>query len=606
MVMQNSPLPFELVLLEGKGQRKIPITALSDKKRDDRAYVYEVEELVILSLQLKSSVTKLHVTWGMLGKGKEDAWRQFEIAEGEEEVLFEAARNERYPWRCGSYSFEVDDGTKRWYGTFRVRPKTLNLQQYEQMNRFIESSIEGLVTDLNFRKMGRRAAKSTKSEHTNWSFLQWFEQNQHVLFQTIHQIERVSEHRLTRYYVLEQQPKKQDARSARYAQLPKAQLAPQPRYYNRKFKIDPNDEANRYVKYQLRQLFIQLQAVHDMLVVQVHHREERSERMELKVNQLKERKRILTRNERVSAKEIIRSDKTYETNRIEHAQWEEESERFTRYLTDVTRSLHRLQQLIHSPFWRTVDATIPRTIRLHRDAAYQQFHELLMRRPSETKRRRRGYQSVVKPTALLYEYYMYFHTIQLLEHLGFTLEKSLEEQLSIYVTVEGLQEGAHVILIKGDRRLSVTYDEMIADDEKEALKERSHFFSGGTHRKPDIRIDEERLHEGKWMYRSSFIIEVKYRPLHNLYIETGKTDPMRQMCEYWMIKHVRRAEGKTKFTHHAVRDVICVYPGETEEPYTLETGDGTFLKYHPHPEQEGASAVGSDELIERLEQWLND
>lgn len=606
MAMQNSALPFELNILEGKGQRKIPITTLSETRWEDRQHTYEVEELVMITLQLTSSAQPLHITWGMLGKGKEEGLRRFQMEQGEEEVLFGATRNERYPWRCGSYSFEISDGEKRWYGTFRVRPKTLNLKQYEQMNQCIESSIEGLVTDAHFRKIGRRTAEKPNGEHTNWSFFQWFEQNQHALFQVIYQIERVSEQRLTRYYVLEQQPKKQDARSARYTQSPKGQLAPQSRYYNRKFKINPNDEANRYVKYQLRQLFVQLQAVHDMLVVQVHHREAQSERIEMRVSQLKERKRRLTRNERVSAKEIIRSDKTYETNRIEQQQLEEESERLSRYLMDVTRSLHRLQQLLHSPFWRLVDEAIPRTIRLHREAAYQQFHQLLMQRPSATKQRRRGYQAVVKPTALLYEYYMYFHTIALLQQLDFILEQSLEEQLSQYVMAEGLQEGAKVVLTKGDRRVVVTYDEMIADDEKEALRESSHFFSGGTHRKPDIRLDEERMREGEWTYRSSFIIEVKYRPLNNLYVETGKTDPMRQMCEYWMIKHVRKAEGKTKFTHHAVRDVICVYPGETEEPYTLETGDGTFLKYHPHPEQEGALAVGTDELIERLEQWLYD
>ncbi|CKI41474.1 Uncharacterised protein [Streptococcus pneumoniae] len=86
--------------------------------------------------------------------------------------------------------------------------------------------------------------------------------------------------------------------------------------------------------------------------------------------------------------------------------------------------------------------------------------------------------------------------------------------------------------------MHVAFNDLIETHPLIALSKGSNFYNGEDTKKPDIRLDCYVKEDGKYVYKSSIIIEVKYSPMYNIFQHVGNTKATEQMYKYWSIKYV--------------------------------------------------------------------
>lgn len=102
---------------------------------------------------------------------------------------------------------------------------------------------------------------------------------------------------------------------------------------------------------------------------------------------------------------------------------------------------------------------------------------------------------------------------------------------------------------------------------------------------------------------SSVVLEVKYRPLHNIWNPPGKGDTkeMEQMDGYRSIRHIRK---ENDYNYSAVKSVICVYPGDATKRIMFSASYGEMLQLYPDETSENRT-VGKVELRGAIQKGFN-
>jgi hypothetical protein len=265
-----------------------------------------------------------------------------------------------------------------------------------------------------------------------------------------------------------------------------------------------------------------------------------------------------------------------------------------------------ISALLRSPFWNGIASTASFP------ASVKHTHRKLIQ-IIETSHHKTAIHSkepqflfVYKPTFLIYEYYVYFALLEILQEIGFTARIPVIEQIQSFFYLDGLQDGTTVILEKENIRLQIVFNELIETHPLIALSKGSHLYNGEDSKKPDIRIDYYRLENGEAFYQSSIIVEVKYSPMYNIFQAIGNTKATEQMYKYWSIKYVFEQDGKRIFHRRAIYEVICVYPGSQVHAKKIESGCGIFLQFYPYQKKQGLEQVmGKREFIQLFREWLH-
>lgn len=535
------------------------------------------------------------------------------------------AKAQAYPWRCGRYGYRVLHRGVTYYGSFEVVSRLLNESQTWGMHETINRHVEGLIVDyLKLRYAGRTEGErdSGLEEHQAWRFLSWYRQQAAPLLQATRAIELSYETELEQTYVVQQSERRQTARSLRWAAGAAGVRYHGQKYLNRRMQLHGDTPPNRLIKHWLAQLLGLVQESSDSLWLLAERLARNCERLRGELEQAQQQLSDV-RQTRIVAP-------AYQEH-IGQALYGKRTElqAASRRLSSLQSLQHEcegfrqgLREALHSPFWREVGDRPPNRLHVGRHPAYHRVHEI-WKEASDRQKRDRGHRSrqrvpVLKSTALLYEYYALFQTVEALQRLGFRLYRdTLRQQLLQQYEIGGLQEGTSVKLIRGDRLAEITYDCMLPHHDRLALEAGSTFFSHEQKRKPDLRLDlyalgtkertgtdQHELEVDGVRYLSSAIVEVKYRPLWNLYSSVGYTETMLQMSHYYMIRHVRRTlRGETVYDRSPVRDVICVYPGDARYGPETETGCGVFLQLYPGTAD--GETVGLEALSGRLANWVD-
>ena len=211
-----------------------------------------------------------------------------------------------------------------------------------------------------------------------------------------------------------------------------------------------------------------------------------------------------------------------------------------------------------------------------------------------------------KPTYLIYEYFVYFIVVDCLISLDFTFPYNLDlkDQLKSSIYQDGLVDGTKIIMENEERGLfvEINYNEELENNSRLAIEKSKHFFSTKFRKKPDIKVDLYEFKDDQLYFRSSFIFEVKYRPLHNIYQDKGSTSTMEQMDDYRSIRYV---DKNGNIVHAPVSEVVCVYPGDDHKETLFNTDYGYFLKLFPDEHEESDAIIGSDEMKKLLNAWIN-
>ncbi|MED3393253.1 hypothetical protein [Bacillus wiedmannii] len=601
IVDTKETLPFVLKLIigtEAKGEY-ILLNRLCTSTTALVQCIYKVQELKPIRLHYHyESPMNITFIWNKVYEGQKNIKEsKYEINEKKQKVLiYEHGKTEFfYPWRCGLYHFEVniEDGT--YYGAFQIVPKNFFDDQFEMIQNYVKSILNELILDRGYYKK-TFSALSDIEDSSYLVLLRKLPQKMKKIKQIFKKIESSS--KFIHEYKWEEKERKATRKGAIVAER-----KPYAKYYNRKFIEQKNSKENAFLKFKAMHFYFYLLEAESFLsqTIEILERAKRKKSEEFQA--VKTIIQTIERNGSVTDRE---KQKYKNIHLLKEADLRKSSMKIQEYKIlahFVHESVQYFQTLMHSPFWREVSET-GNMYSHNLPIPHQQLLQHLDVLP-QYKEQSPSLLFVYKPTFLVYEYYAFFIVISMLEQIGFEARNSIREQIQEHFYVDGLQDGTTVVLHRDDIRVHVAFNDLIETHPLIALSKGSNFYNGEDTKKPDIRLDCYVKEEGKYVYQSSIIIEVKYSPMYNIFQHVGNTKATEQMYKYWSIKYVEEQDGKRVYYRRAIYEVICVYPGSHMHSKKIESGCGVFLQLYPYKTKQGEEKLaGKHGMVQIFEKWL--
>ncbi|OTW85249.1 hypothetical protein BK702_17475 [Bacillus thuringiensis serovar cameroun] len=601
IVDTNETLPFVLKLIigtEAKGEY-ILLNRLCTSTTALVQCIYKVQELKPIRLHYHYEIP-MNITfiWNKVYEGQKNIKEsQYEINEKKQKVLiYEHGKTEFfYPWRCGLYHFEVRIEDTTYYGAFQIVPKNFFDDQFEMIQNYVKSILNELILDRGYYKK-TFSALSDIEDSSYLVLLRKLPQKMKKIKQVFKKIESSSK------FINEYKWEVKERKATRKGTI-MAERKSYTKYYNRKFIEQKNSRENAFLKFKAMQFYHYLLEAESFLrqTIEILEREKKKKLEEFQA--VKTIMQTIERNGSVTDRE---KQKYKNIHLLKEADLRKSSVKIQEYkiLAHIVReSVQYFKTLIHSPFWREVSET-GNMNSYDLPIPHQQLLQHLNLLPQYTDQSP-SLLFVYKPTFLVYEYYAFFIVISMLEQIGFKARNPIREQIQEHFYVDGLQDGTTVVLHQDDMKIHVAFNDLIETHPLIALSKGSNFYNGEDTKKPDIRLDCYVKEEGKCVYKSSIIIEVKYSPMYNIFQHVGNTKATEQMYKYWSIKYVEEQNGKRVFHRRAIYEVICVYPGSHMHSKKIESGCGVFLQLYPYKTKQGEEKLaGKHGMVQIFEKWL--
>ncbi|PEP80746.1 hypothetical protein CN581_14740 [Bacillus toyonensis] len=601
IVDTNETLPFVLKLIigtEAKGEY-ILLNRLCTSTTALVQCIYKVQELKPIRLHYHyESPMNITFIWNKVYEGQKNIKEsQYEINEKKQKVLiYEHGKTEFfYPWRCGLYHFEVRIEDTTYYGAFQIVPKNFFDDQFEMIQNYVKSILNELILDRGYYKK-TFSALSDIEDSSYLVLLRKLPQKMKKIKQVFKKIESSSK------FIHEYKWEVKERKATRKGTI-MAERKSYTKYYNRKFIEQKNSRENAFLKFKTMQFYHYLLEAESFLrqTIEILEREKKKKLEEFQA--VKTIMKTIERNGSVTDRE---KQKYKNIHLLKEADLRKSSVKIQEYkiLAHIVReSVQYFKTLIYSPFWREVSET-GNMNSYDLPIPHQQLLQHLNLLPQYIDQSP-SLLFVYKPTFLVYEYYAFFIVISMLEQIGFKARNPIREQIQEHFYVDGLQDGTTVVLHQDDMKVHVAFNDLIETHPLIALSKGSNFYNGEDTKKPDIRLDCYVKEEGKYVYKSSIIIEVKYSPMYNIFQHVGNTKATEQMYKYWSIKYVEEQNGKRVFHRRAIYEVICVYPGSHMHSKKIESGCGVFLQLYPYKTKQGEEKLaGKHGMVQIFEKWL--
>lgn len=614
-VDNEETLPFGLLIRVGRGryEKKILVKALTRSPQRVTEVMYDILEMQDLYLELVTtqSVT-VKVLWDIVAQYEldEEGTRELTLSQQNRRFeLFSDGPNKPYPWRCGNYLFEVNVGQHKYYGGYRIVPKYMGDSQLDNIHQLLNQYIKGLVTDIH--TFHRSVAEMYHQRHLfYWRYYVWIKQNIGRLLSGLRLIERYARMDLIKHYRLESRPGRQNIRSFRW-QLSKGNRFGSARFYNRHMMEEWDQKDNRMAKYQVLQILRKMNRCINEIRTLYNRCYKESKDNEQHRNTLQQKIDLFDQNWRTTKRFIRRYETQIKELNSHLNELNHQISQFQAMQNHMLKYHHQIQTALNSPFWRTVRPWPDKKVSLTQGKGYHILQQLWEESESIVDTKTHDKSVVVPahhPTSRLYEYFVYFGVVHCLQEMGFKIQYNPKSgDLLSVIGHNGLEEGFTITLKSNYQRIDVVYDQYIEINSQEARQKQTYFYSGGFHRRPDVRVDCYDLQENdEWRYRSSFILEVKYRALNYIYNEDlpADTKAMEQMYDYGSIGYIY---PDARFNHRPIEKVFCVYPGDPDHEIIFPMDHGYMLQFYPRESSnDPQDIVGKEELIKELEEWIRE
>lgn len=630
----NNTLPFQIILTE-QGRRNehnereddTTISKLVVSPYNIQNVMYEVTEFKNLTVSIlfnedmiQEENPNVMFSWGKVNHiEQEESYIEFELTE--EQPIFELYKRTEdddttYPWSVGQYHFIVTYNENKFYGGFRVGPKSVDEEGLEMIHQLLESRIEGLVIDyLRYKEAwsGNDAIKDTSV----WHLLEWYKSNERQLLNNLTLIENNSTQTIHKRYQVQETPKRLDAKSFRWEQSLKGNIYRNTKYLNACANYSDEAEENATIKFFVGEIANELgkaQSVVEKVTLELEEQKIAIEKVIQSANaHLKK-----GMNNRVTTKEF----KIKYRNKVYHSSKRKEvtQSRIDNYedlYQKINISINTLDKKMNNHFWGQIKKQALKRIAIGDYPAYKVVYKLF--RESQYLINEQGNSKLMLPvyksTDLLYEYFIFFSLIDLFVQNDFSSdEDNITHQINNSFYSEGLKEGTTITLIRDNHKIQIVYNDELEMNELEAEKNKTYFFTKKKNRKPDIRLDYYQLASDEsasdWEYQSSIVVEIKYSPLANIYSKYTETKAMAQMESYLDIRKVNMIgdsrNEKDPFNLHPIEFVLCLYAGESKikNPNNyINTSCGRFIRFYPAASDEifGLDVVAN----EIFDKWLS-
>lgn len=602
-------LPFRLIVLEGSQDKSKQLSSLTRNPHRFADHVVKVTEFLPLELRIASEQDDIKLVFVLEDEELDDDMVDdggILLSSGQPLVLYRQGDDTAYPWRCGRYRFRLRFGDETYYGGLEIAPKNVDIAELNSMHELIEKHVRGLTYDYFHSNFQEGSGHPLFKWHKD--FFEWYRRNEKTLLSVLKKIEYEHDWGLVTVYVEETRQSKPDLHSTRWTMTHKGFASHGKKFLNRRMIVTNDILVNRYIKWRVRKLEKQLVEARDFFTkIDVEFQKNEQERSE-KILQLEEQLKKYCYDPRVYRKYLFELKGQLEMLQKQCQESGEQRAKILKNLQGINFFLLRLRGVLSSPFWQAIQEE-PVTAKLvFRNPSYIVVDQILRESEQRVEQPKEGFQKFFpaqRPTSLLYEYYVYFMLVEIAKELGWKVTKipPLTEQVIVY---EGLPDGYTICLRNGDEELRLVFNEEVYYGGNQPFINKGYFYTTGSNRKPDIRIERHRLTlSAPQQFQEAWIIEAKYRPLRNIYSEMVITSTEGQLCSYKNFGYTWKSENGQAFPRESsvVKKVICVYPGskeEHEQALFLTNNGVNYLQLCP----QGDTARGKDELLNMMKEWL--
>lgn len=595
IISNGESLPFGLKLkffnAYSKQQKFTPIKKLVHAIPYLRDAVYTIEEYASFSIQLETETDcEVIVKWSNIQSSLDgDSFQTLVLTkEQPEQIIYRYQPDNPFPWSVDYYHFEVHYLNRKYYGSFYVRPKNVDEDELEWMRELINERLHGLIVDYMRYKKSWNNIGSVK-ETSFWYLWEWYKTNETKLLSHLAMIESHSIKAISKAYKVQESPRKIDNHSIRWSNTSKGLIHNQSKFLNRRILHINDSEENRNAKRFIMKIQLQLQKIHQMVQAIT---EELMTRQQMTLNEIALNEQHLKRvtNYSMSTDGIKRRYR----NVVYHKKNElikikEQRQNYEQMDYQIRKNVNTLKTILSNDFWSSISSKPSQRIMLGNHPSYKILYkihkEIECMVSNETTKPLQ--LPVFKKTEVLYEYFVYFSLIDLFISRGFAAaNEGVSQQLTTSFYQEGLEDMTTVELQLEDNLVCFVFNEELLTDENEALSRPGHFYTGQVKRKPDIRLDYYKLVDGERLFQSSVIVEVKYRPLRNIYISTSVTEVMEQMEQYLSIRRLNmvgdQLNERDPYNRHPIKFALCLYAGKNHlSGNFVRATCGTFIQYLP-------------------------
>lgn len=524
--------------------------------------IKENEELS-LQIEQEGSICDLTLAFDEL---RDEVTHEVEDGWIKREPLYQYANNEDFPWPNGKYVYEITIDGVLYYALLQVLAKNITEDEFTDMHLYLESKLENVSVN--------RDESAVMMDHDHLAQMKqaemskWLEENMNALMSILRMMERNHATTFRHVYEIEHVPKHMDRRSIKWENSYKGAIYQGQRYLNRKYRATNNTAENQFVKMKILKVIRILQAELSRLLVE---KEAVDKELADLVYEKTVRREVLERakaSDRAHAVDINQRQIQIANLKREKANLDLLQEQVNDKLTLFHDSIIKLNNMVNNPFWQKI-SNVPQRMQMKAmNKNEMAFHKIMaklqaIKAMDDRDKDQLAMHHLLYPTAVLYEYYIYFLLIDILEGFGFVqvAMKNVGESRS---NLFGMQANTTFVLEREDKQVHLVYEQAVDYDSAFAIEKERYFYSRSKHDRPDIRLDyyqyDAELEEH--IFQSSIIVEVKYRPFSNIFSRESFTKEMRQLTEYRAIEYY--CPYRRRYQRNVVKEVYCVYPGDVE------------------------------------------
>ena len=616
IISTGETLPFALKLKffsVYSNNKFVNITKLVHSITHLRDVVYDIEEYSSFSIQLESeSDCSVVVKWSTIQSNLDgDSFKTFTLTkDAPEQIIYQFNKNNPFPWSVDYYHFEIHYESRIYYGTFYVSPKNVEEDELEWMRERINRKLNGLIIDYMRYKKSWNNIDSIK-ETSFWYLWEWYKTNETKLLSHLTMIENHSTKAITKSYKVQETPKKLDNQSIRWANTSKGLMHNQSKFLNRRTLHLNDSQENRNAKRFILLIQNRLRNIQQMVSQIVEDLQARQNFIEEEI--LTNEMHLERVNKMAKSSETI---KRKYRNIVFHKKQEriknkEQSINYEKMDYQIRKSLNTLSAVLNNEFWSSISNNLSQRIIIGNHPSYKMIYKIYkeMEQMVSQEKVKPLQLPVYKKTEVLYEYFVYFSLIDIFIQHGFCAnEEVLSKQLTTSFYREGLEDATTVELQYNEHIVCLVFNEELLTDENEAISRPGHFYTNQVKRKPDIRLDHYVVEDDVRIFKSSVIVEVKYRPLRNIYLSNSVTEVMEQLEQYLSIRRLNmignELNERDPYNRHPIKFALCLYAGENHYARDFVRATcGTFVQYLPEADGQVKNIkIIEDELFGY---WLN-
>lgn len=486
------------------------------------------------------------------------------VANPYERIHFSSGQVETGAYVVGNFLIRVTISDVISNYLFLVEPKSLDYQRVLNLRTYVNSFYNGLSLDLQRkRKIGDASDyEDNISLFMNYHYLS---ENFSTIMNHINNYINAKYVELKKLKIMTRKPKNIGPESVRW--LAKKGLSKNNDLDNlstmivNKTQLNIDNEQNRIFKSELIFWDSELKAIADTIFKYYNSIIERLEYLKTELDELTSKFEIIEAQKTVS-KQI----KKEEQNKIKHKKDNYNelfkiAEDYDQRIKSIQHFRTSLEYAEYNSWAKNVSAEKGKNFHVtnKRLLLIREMRDKYLgakRKSNKERNNKKTDYFSEKSTPKLFETYVYILIIRILEEFGFEIDNDIyKDDLMFLLSNESI-----ISLTKNDTKCTIYYD-------KELKRSNSNFDKSeycvinSHHNKPDFLLsfrDENGLID-------TIVIEVKWRPLKNIYNDVEDTEVVSTLKDYYNFAYYDVNTKKAK--RAVVSKVIVLYP-DIEEKYT--------------------------------------